>query len=279
MKHAYLIITHNQFLTLQELVSVLDDERNDIYVHFDKKVKNLPDIHTRFSKLVILEKRVSVIWGDVSQIKAEYALFEAAVSSGQDYAYYHLISGTHFPLKSNDALHSWFVACDGASVLRHVPLTDEEIQMRFGLYHFFLKHLVDKNKFVNKLYHLGWRGILRAQKALGIKRDTSFIRGKASQWCSLTDDAIKLLLSKKEEALRNFRLSFCSDEFFVLSVLQDSGLPFVFDDRICHVEFVRTTPRKYTKSDFDRLMMSDALFFRKMTDSNLGLAEMIKQSI
>ena len=34
MKHAYLIMAHNQFLTLKELVSVLDDSRNDIYVHF-----------------------------------------------------------------------------------------------------------------------------------------------------------------------------------------------------------------------------------------------------
>ena len=279
MKHAFLIMTHDQFGTLNELVSVLDDKRNDIYIHFDKKVKHLPELHTCFSRLVVLPKRVRVIWGDVSQIKAEYALYKAAASSGENYAYYHLLSGTHFPLKSNDELHTWFTACNGASILRHVPLTDEEIQMRFGCYHFFLKHLVDKNRVVNKLYHLGWRGTLRIQKALGIKRDTSFIRGKASQWCSLSEDAVDLILSQEQKALHNFRCSFCSDEFFVLSILQDSGLPYKFDDRICHVEFVRTTPRKFTENDYDRLISSDALFFRKMTDAHLNLARKIEQSI
>ena len=266
MKHAYLIMAHNQFLTLKELVAALDDERNDIYIHFDKKVRALPVLQTSHSQLVILDNRVNVIWGDVSQIKAEYALYKAAFKTGR-YSYYHLISGTHFPLKPNDDLHQWFDACNGACILRRVLLTDEEIQMRFGLYHFFLKHLVD---------HLGWRSVLSLQKTLGIRRNTSFIRGKASQWCSLTEEAVDLLLSKEKEALHLFRRSFCCDEFFVLSMVQDSGLPLLFDDRICFVEFVRTTPKQFTEEDYTQLTTSDALFFRKMTDANLGLAKKIE---
>ena len=276
MKHAYLIIAHNQFRSLIELVSVLDDKRNDIYIHFDKKVKDLPDLHTQFSNLIVLDNRINVIWGDVSQIKTEYVLFEAASASGEDYAYYHLISGTHFPLKSNNDLHEWFAGFNGACVFRHEPISDDEVQMRFGLYHFFLKHLIDKNKFVNKFYHLGWRGLLWVQKALGIRRDTSFIRGKASNWCSLSDDAVKLLLSKEKEVLHHFRRSFCGDEFFVPSVLEDSGLPLVFDDRLCYVEFVNTTPIAFKEKDLELLINTDACFFRKLTDSNLGLAKKIE---
>lgn len=276
MKHAYLIMAHNQFSILQELISVLDDARNDIYVHFDKKLKTLPVLHSRHSRLFVLDNRVKVIWGDVSQIRAEYALYKASFHQGE-YVYYHLISGTHFPLKSNEELHNWFASCNGTCILRHVPLTDEEIQMRFGYYHFFLKRLVDKNKFINKLYHLGWRSMLRLQKAVGIKRDTSFIHGKASQWCSLTEDAVKLLLAKEKEALRQFRRSFCCDEFFVLSFLEGSGIPFIFDDRICYVEFVRTTPKQFREDDYDTLMATDALFFRKMSDANLSLAKKIEQ--
>lgn len=276
MKHAYMIMTHNNFNTLKEVVSFLDDSRNDIFIHFDKKVSRLPELSSKFSKLVILKDRVDVIWGDVSQIKAEYALFKAAYSTGEDYSYYHLISGTHFPLKSNDELHSWFHEHEGKCILKHVDLTDEEIQMRFGKYHYFLKHLVDKNPFINKSYHWGWRFMLKIQKLLGIHRDTSFIHGKASQWCSLTNDAVKLLLEKEKEAIRNFRRSFCCDEFFVLSVLGTSNIPYIFDDRICHVEFVRTTPKIFKIDDFDHLISTGALFFRKMTDSNLDLAKKIE---
>ena len=204
MKHAYLIMAHNQFLTLKELVSVLDDSRNDIYVHFDRKVKTLPTLETRHSRLVILDERVDVVWGDVSQIQAEYALYRAAFEPGK-YSYYHLISGVHFPLMSNDDLHQWFDDRHGACILREVPLPEEEIQMRFGRYHFFLKHLISRNRFVNKAYHLGWRGALKLQKVLGIRRDTSFIKGKASQWCSLNEEAVSLLLAQEKTALKRFR--------------------------------------------------------------------------
>ena len=36
-KHAYLIIAHNNFEQLKNLIHALDDTRNDIYVHIDKK--------------------------------------------------------------------------------------------------------------------------------------------------------------------------------------------------------------------------------------------------
>ena len=278
MKHAYLIMAHDQFLSLQELVATLDDARNDIYIHFDKKVNSLPELSTQFSKLVVLDKRVNVIWGDMSQIKAEYALYKASFQEGK-YAYYHLISGTHFPLKSNDDLHKWFDECGGACVMRQVPVSESEIQKRFGQYHFFLKHLVSKKKSVNKAYHFGWRMMLSIQKRLGIKRDSSFIKGKASQWCSLNEDAVRMLLQNEKISLKRFRRSFCCDEFFVRSVIEDSGIPMIYDNRICYVEFRRTTPRKFAESDFDKLISSEALFFRKLVDTNINLAKIIEQHI
>lgn len=277
MKHAYLIMAHNQFLTLQELIRVLDDERNDIYVHFDKKVKTLPDLQASRSRLVIVKERVNVIWGDVSQIRAEYALYKAAFSPGT-YSYYHLISGVHFPLISNDGLHRWFDECQGACILREEPVTEKEIHIRFGKYHFFLKHLISRNKFVNKAYHLGWRVVLKLQKIFGITRDVSFIKGKASQWCSLSEEAVSILLANEKNSLKRFRRSFCCDEFFVRSLLEGTAIPIRYDDRILYVDFVHTTPRYFTEADYPVLAASGALFFRKMSDNNLALAKRIEEN-
>ena len=36
-RHAYLIMAHNQWELLAQLLATLDDERNDIYLHVDKK--------------------------------------------------------------------------------------------------------------------------------------------------------------------------------------------------------------------------------------------------
>ena len=37
-KHAYLIKAHHQFGLLEKLLILLDDERNDIYIHIGKNV-------------------------------------------------------------------------------------------------------------------------------------------------------------------------------------------------------------------------------------------------
>lgn len=39
MKQAYLIIAHKDDLTFRTLISMLDNENNDIFIHMDKKVK------------------------------------------------------------------------------------------------------------------------------------------------------------------------------------------------------------------------------------------------
>lgn len=38
-KHAYLIIAHTNFDQLQKLVKMLDNDKNDIFIHVDKKAK------------------------------------------------------------------------------------------------------------------------------------------------------------------------------------------------------------------------------------------------
>lgn len=99
MKFAYLILAHHNFSQLQLLLDLLDDKRNDIYVHIDKKIKETVVLNTVKSKLYCVEDRVNVAWGDISQIKAEYKLFRMAFNNGP-YDYYHLISGDDLPIKS-----------------------------------------------------------------------------------------------------------------------------------------------------------------------------------
>lgn len=100
-RHAYLIICHNNFKILQMLLSAIDDDRNDIYIHVDKKTVDVPfeDIRSTVchSPLTFIE-RTFVNWGGYSQINVELALLSEATKT--PHAYYHLISGVDFPLKS-----------------------------------------------------------------------------------------------------------------------------------------------------------------------------------
>jgi hypothetical protein len=98
-KHAYMIIAHNEFDLLEILVRLLDDPRNDIYVHIDAKVKDFDfksfQALTQYSRLRFTPRRISATWGDFSLVNTELLLLQTAVAGedpAQPYAYYHLIS-------------------------------------------------------------------------------------------------------------------------------------------------------------------------------------------
>lgn len=68
MKQAYLIIAHQDDLTFRTLISMLDDDNNDIFIHMDKKNKTYEEKMVegivKKSKIYHTE-RTSVTWGGV----------------------------------------------------------------------------------------------------------------------------------------------------------------------------------------------------------------------
>ena len=94
MKHAYLIIVHNEYPVLETLLSMIDDERNDIYLHIDRRSTELYKraclLCTQKARLFLLPTRNKVYWGDISQVETEYLLLETAAKHST-YDYYHLL--------------------------------------------------------------------------------------------------------------------------------------------------------------------------------------------
>ena len=86
-KHAYMIIAHNEFDLLEILVRLLDDPRNDIYIHIDAKVKDFDfksfQALTQYSRLRFTPRRISATWGDFSLVNTELLLLQTAVG-GED---------------------------------------------------------------------------------------------------------------------------------------------------------------------------------------------------
>ena len=120
MKHAYLILAHSSKNLLKELIQALDDVRNDIYVHLDKKAKfDISDLSTKFSALHVLPERLDARWGDYSLVEVELLLMEKA-SLKYSYAYYHLLSGVDFPIACQNVVHDFFENHSGVDKLESV---------------------------------------------------------------------------------------------------------------------------------------------------------------
>ena len=267
MNHAFLIIAHNEFSILQMLISRLDDPDFDLFIHFDRKVKALPHLEVKKSRLHILDERVDVRWGTVSQIQCETALFEEAVKHGP-YAYYHIISGVHLPLKPVNGIKAFFDSADGFSVLTGLcQSTARQERVKVRSYNFFLRNYSSRNAVVRKVSHFLWKGCLAAQRVLGIERNRGKFFYKASNWVSLTDEAVRYILSRKKEIMDTFRWSFCGDEYFVPSELMASPLrgKIINDDRLLKREILSASASVFHLSDLPELEQSEYLFARKFT--------------
>ena len=264
MKHAYLIIAHNEFEVLRRLVAALDDKRSDIFIHYDRKVRALPEIATEKSDLHVLEDRVDVKWGTVSQIKAEYALFEAAGKVG-GYSHYILISGTHFPLVGNDRIASFLAENEGNSILPCMEnASDYQVDMKMRRVNILPGTIV-------------WRAFLKIQRLLGIRINRSTRFYNAGNWVCLSESAMRYLVERKKTILKKYRFSFCGDEFFVPTELMASSLAdtVVFSRELLKFEIGRSNARVYTLEDYDELMASGCLFARKFDGVNMNVVNMI----
>lgn len=276
MNHAFLIVAHNEYKALKSLVSALDHPDNDIFVHIDRKTKVLPELRTSFSKVHVLTDRKSVHWGCLSLVEAETVLMECAYKTNRDYGYFHLISGNHYPLKSIDEIHSFFESLDGHSVVMPMEETAASVEKRLGRYHYLLKYYYAKNEFGRKTFRLFWKSSLRLQKMLGIRRDTSYFGGKASNWCSLTREAAGFWIGDMDKIRKRFRNTYCSDEYVAMSVLKEHGLPVKRYDRLLYQEFVECNPKVLLESDLESLLESGAMFGRKFTDKSINLVKALR---
>jgi len=277
IKHAYLILAHNEFEILQTLISLLDDARNDIYVHIDRKVMNLPSLSAAQSQLYILEHRVDVRWGSISQIKAEYKLFEAASLGGMYYERYHLISGTHLPLKRQDDIHNFFEKKAGQEVLSFLYTNTYEINMKLARYHFFLNYFQYGKTWQRRLANFCWHVLLKLQYLLRIQGATPKVSIKANNWVSLSGRAVQHILKHKQTVLKEFRWSLCGDEFFVPYLLTGKDVIFeVKDDgNLLFNDFQGSNPRVLTEQDEAFLLHSDYLFARKFSKSAMPIVDRI----
>ena len=278
MKHAYLILAHHEFELLQTLIDCLDDARNDIYVHIDRKVKTLPELRVGKAKLVILDQRVDIRWADYSMVEAEYALFKEAQKHGP-YAYYHLLSGVDLPLKSQDYIHHFFEENQGKEFIGYT-LTEmtPEISRRMQRWHLFPKHFSRKRN-----VYSAFRSIfLRCQELLGIKRNRQIIFSKGSQWVSITEQMVQYFLSQEAWAQKVFTHTFVPDECVMQTLCWDS--PFreklystTSDGEGCMrcIGWKDNELIDWCAADYETLAASQALFARKFNSSDLSFIQQI----
>lgn len=286
-KHAYLIIAHNEPALLKTLVSLIDDERNDIFIFIDGKadINLFKNVKTNKSNL-IYTKRNNNYWGGVSQIETEYILFETAANTGH-YAYYHLLSGVDLPLKSQDYIHDMCRRLNGIEFVGIVS-AEQEIERRTRYYYILQKHFRCSNVMQKILVKIPQKGFVKLQQLLHVERNNGVEMRMGPQWVSITDDFCRYLISKKDEILHMFNHTFLCDEIFIPTVLWNSRFRDNIYDRdnqyhscLRKIDWKRGYPYVWKYSDVTELLegSEDYWFARKFTYQETKLINAISDAV
>lgn len=274
LRHAYLILIHEDSLVLRQLIQLLDYEDCDFYIHVDRQGsyvdREILQACAEKSKVFIYRK-YKVHWGTNSITNAELYLLKQAIKGKYDY--YHILSGADLPIKSKNQIMQFFENNNGKEFVHFgTKQYQNDIQQRYNVYHFFSKQLGrkrDKKLWVDlETYSLAIQRRLKIDRTR--KKDFSFYGG--SNWCSITSGFAEYAVKNYSKYKKAFWATQISDEAVWQTILMDSpyhdklyisGFDNNYNACLRYIDWNRGTPYVFKNKDFDELMASNCIFARK----------------
>lgn len=272
-KHAYLIIAHNEPEILSIVLSLLDDDKNHFYIHIDKKSKCFNEIQDNVLKLhasqVYFPVRMNVTWGGDSLIECMLSLLEQAVNSGENYSFYHFLSGADMPIKPKDYIYNFFQERKNCIFLDFDSKTmDEKYRERIKYYYFFQNRVGKEDNIFSKIQNK----TVDFQKMLNMDRCREQLYQKGSNWCSLNSVSAEYILKNKKKLLKEFKHTLIGDESFIHTAIFNSehiNNVYKYEEENGNaarfIDWDRGNPYTFREEDFNDLMNSDAMFARKFS--------------
>lgn len=267
-KHAYLIIAHDDWKLLSKLIESLDDSRNEIFIHIDKKSKdfNINKIYNPKNAECTYIKRQNISWGGYSQISVEMRLILVAMQK-EKFDYLHLLSGHDLPLKSQNEIHDWFDRQHQISfiALDKIPQHQSAIRDRCSMYYFFQEYAGRGRNLYQKCIRKFDYFLCLIQKIFKIDRVKNYKKiYKGHNWFSITGEMAEEVLRHSREIKKHFKFTFCADEVFLQTIAYNSKLnDKIVDNSLRAIDWNRGNPYIYKIDDIDMLLASKYLFARK----------------
>lgn len=287
MRQAFVILAHGKWPQLQLLLGALNVPEFDVYLHIDADAA-LPDgwleQQQKACANLHLVPRLRTYWADVSLVDLELRCFDAVLNSGRTYSHIHLLSGQDLPLRSPGDMASFFSqhpttqfvhAYEGAkNNLTHVRchyIFTHSFQYKSGS-----RLLYRLRRMANQLYHA-----LQKMALVHRWRRCHIPFRKGSQWCSITPDFARYLVSRRDELLALYAHTFAPDEFFLTTALVTS--PFAADWQNDNLRYICWSGQKHTPhpniitmADAAALQTSQAFFARKFdADTDAAIVHLV----
>ena len=134
---AYIISAYKYPGQLARLVSRLQDDGVQFFIHYDKKSSDeeFRQLAVRFGDMpnVHLLKRHKCFWGDFGHVQATIKGIKEIVRREVPCDYVILLTAQDYPIKTNEQIRRFFAASGGKSFMQYCPLPAKELrQERYG---------------------------------------------------------------------------------------------------------------------------------------------------
>ncbi|HSL93453.1 MAG TPA: beta-1,6-N-acetylglucosaminyltransferase [Bacillota bacterium] len=274
MRHAYLIMAHDNFYNLEKLLRLLDHPDSDICLHINQNVADFNQGYwaSMLDKAnIAFAPRVRVYPYTYTQVDGIVSLLQTATRSRHDY--YHMLSGADLPIKPVREIDAFFEAHRGQEFVGFSRFFPPDMVEQKHILQNYYKH-------PNRTLARGARAInrvgLTAQKLCRVNRMRGFQGDvkKGWDWFSITHDAALHLLAEEPSFRRHFFGCYCPSEFFLQTILYNSTFrqniysldhPAAATRRF--IDWERGQPYVFRLSDLASLRESPLLFARKFMET------------
>lgn len=266
MKIIYLILAHKNLSHLERLVQKLNDSGVRFLIHMDKEsslksVNRFPVLNS--SNVKFLTKRFPINWGGFNMVRATLELMREAYSQ-RGKAYYVLLSGSDYPVKTNAEIRNYLSENYGLEFINYWSLPYQNWSTG-GLnrvqQHWFVDNIgIDESRIIAKLQEEA--GFIRN----GIEAFQIF---GGSQWWCLTEKCVSYILKfvKQNPAVSEyFSSTLIPDEMFFQSIVANSSFKQrLANENLRYLSFIGGAchPETVLPIDLDKVLNSGKLWARK----------------
>lgn len=286
MKIAYLMLAHTNPRHIKRMVETLSCEDCSFFLHIDNKI----DIGT-FSEIsgpnvFFVRDRLTIYWAEYSLVEATLRLIRQALDCPLMPDYLVLLSGSDFPLRTKEYIHSFFDEHRGSEFISIVKIPSREGGLRLS--HINVLRIPAAQpvlRFIVRLFsklgfaRLDYRKELRNMQPYG-----------GSQWWALSSEACRYIVDFAQEnadTCRFFAKTSAPDETFFHTILGNSELRSRIQRNVMYEDWRAGSPHPNMIGEWhldrfrgqDKVMVDDVfgagelLFARKFSDATLPLSE------
>ncbi len=265
MRQAILITAYKDIPLLRKIISYFDSDF-EVFIHIDKKCQE--DYHDLMNiSHVHLFNKYKIAWGAFNHLKAILLLMREAYSN-TDLEYFHLITGSDFPILPLAAFKDYCERYRKDNYVEHFPLPHPDWGKEGGMdrikYYWIQPSYRVKHR--RLIYHT-----IKIQHRLGINRSFRFFGGKlygGGTYWSVSREAIEIALNyikKHPKYLRRFHHTSIAEEICLPTIWCNSNLPLT-NNYMRYIDWGTegANPKVLTENDYDKIVASGALFARKI---------------